>query len=311
MFGRAQSRNVQQNFYGGNFGNAAPGEGGIPPVPPQYGSPNPGNGPGKRSGMSAFVWILAALILLLLIFGAFGGCASSSSSNSADGSIGVSTVNREKLDTSKGYNAQNIVDELGWFDNVGQTEQRLRSFYDKTGVQPYIVLKEYDPSLKTDAQKSAYAQEYYEEHIADEDTFLYMYFAEPSDSQVGYMETVNGKNVGKVMDPEAVNIFWNYLDKDWTSNQSTDDLFVGVFNDTADRIMTRTTTSKDVMSKAMIVLAVVAVGGVIIAVLMVRRKHEREKAEETQRILSTPLNASAAEEEDLLDKYNAGSSSRK
>lgn len=302
MIGRSQARSSRMY-------RASP-----PPVyeDPRYyddGSPYRQNAPvppRRSGGGTKIVLVLIGLILVFLIFISFMGCSPKSSQDH----VGISTVNREKIDNPNAYNYNDIVDEVGWFDNTSQAAKELKSFYDKTGIQPYIVLKAYDPSLKTDAQKAEYARNYYEEYIPDEDTLLYMYFAEPNENAVGYQELVNGKEIGSVMDPEAVSIFWNYLDQEWTTDKSTDELFADTFNQTADRIMTRTTTSKDVWSKALIVLAVVAVGGVIIAVLMVRRKHEKERAEETERILSTPLNASKAEEEDLVSRYedkNGGS----
>ena len=52
--------------------------------------------------------------------------------------------------------------------------ERLKYFYDVTGVQPYIVLKDYDYSLQTNEEKLAYAEEYYSEHFTNEGIFLYM-----------------------------------------------------------------------------------------------------------------------------------------
>lgn len=262
--------------------------------------------PRRSSGMSIAVTLVIVVILMLVFFSMFG--CSSSGNTYDDSKVTESAYNRQKLETSIPYNEDCIVDELGWFENIPQTEQRLKYFYDKTGVQPMIVIKEYDPSLKTDQQKSDYAKTYYDTYIPEENVFLYMYFGEPGDQDVGYMEAVNGKEISAVMDQNAVNIFWNYLDQAWTSDMNSDDLFVSVFDKTADRIMTKTATKNDVLIKGLGVAAIILVIGGIAAILIIRRKHERERAEETQRILSTPLDSQInsdqeSNEDDLLKRY--------
>lgn len=288
MYGRSQANRRNQ----------------VPPNYAPYGAP-------RRSYGSAFGIVI--LIVVIVLFFMMCGCSDSSS----DAAIPESTYNREKLETGNKYVSDCIIDEEGWFENIPQTEKSLKSFYDKTGVQPMIVIHDYDPALRTDDQKDAYAQEYFETYAPNEDTFMYMYFAEPNDSEVGYMDTVVGHNATSVMDAQAREIFLDYLEQDWYSSKSTDEIFVTAFNNTADRIMTKTATSKDVWSKALIVIAVVAVAGGVIAVMMIRRKHEAERAAETERILRTPINDGRPsnpstgsstrrnddDDDDLLNKY--------
>ena len=173
-------------------------------------------------------------------------------------------------------------------------------------MQPYIVLNAYDSTLLTDTAKEEYAKKWYDEHIKNESTFLYMYFAEPdTDNDVGYMAYVNGKQVSSVMDSEAIEIFWAYVDKYWYSDMSTDDMFTTIFTKTADRIMTKSTTAADVGNNAVKVIGVIVVFAGIIAVMVIRRKHKAEEAKETEKILNTPLNEDS-EADDLLKKYKKG-----
>lgn len=153
---------------------------------------------------------------------------------------------------------------------------------------------------------SRYAKKWYDEHIKNENTFLYMYFAEPdTDNDVGYMAYVNGKQVSSVMDSEAIEIFWAYVDKYWYSDMSTDDMFTTIFTKTADRIMTKSTTAADVGNNAVKVIGVIVVFAGIIIVMVVRRKHKAEEAKETEKILNTPLDGDS-EADDLLKKYKKG-----
>lgn len=263
--------------------------------------PNYGYGQQRRRSGGTFGMIAVVFIVLMCIF-LFScmGC----SSNGSSASVPASSHNREKIQAQEPFDANCIVDEEGFFENPSKTASQLKTFYDKTGIQPYIVIRSYDPSLKTDAQKAEFAEEYYNRNIDNEDTFLYMYFADADPNSVGYMQTVNGKRVDTVMDPQAVEIFWNYMDNEWSSGKSTDAMFVDVFNQTANRIMTKTTTSNDVAMRSLIVIAIIAVIAGVIIMIYLRNKRAREKAEETARILATPLQTSDPDDDDLVNRYS-------
>lgn len=252
---------------------------------------------GSRSLASTIVSIVIIIFVMIMLFSMVGGGIGSS--------IPASTINREKVNTGVAFQNNCIMDELGWFDNESRTSKELQYFYNKTGIQPFIYLKAYDPSLVTDDQKLEYAEQWYEENIDNEGTFLYMYFAEEdTDNDVGYMTYVNGYEITTVMDAEAVDIFWAYIDSSWYSDKSTDDLFIDAFNDTADRIMDKSTTGADVGKWAVIFIGGAVILVLVIKVMKTKRKHEKEKNEETERILNTPLSAESPTE-DLVDKYTS------
>lgn len=236
-----------------------------PPPPPSYRGPGMPPPPSRRRGyrrrtyyggssggcissVIVFIIVLTMVFALMSVFFSTILSRSSHNSNSSNSlnspnssnsfSAPASTRNREKLSTGVSFDSNCIIDELNWFDSVSKTGARLKTFYDKTGVQPYIVLLQYHPELTTDSQKEEYAQDYYENNIDNESTFLYMYFAEEDqDNDVGYMCYVNGIQVDSVMDAEAVDIFWEYLDRNWYSDMSTDELFEKAFTKTAETIM--------------------------------------------------------------------------
>lgn len=298
----------------GSSGRRADGGGGIYSGRSSYGGGGFYGGsfyprPPRRSTVivshgGSFNAIISLIIFIVVLIAAFGGFPSSNSSSTK--SVPKSTQNRERLESGVGYDNNCIVDNIGWFDNVTKTEKSIKQFYDKTGVQPYIVLNAYDSTLLTDTAKEEYAKKWYDEHIKNESTFLYMYFAEPdTDNDVGYMAYVNGKQVPSVMDSEAIEIFWAYVDKYWYSDMSTDDMFTTIFTKTADRIMTKSTTAADVSNNAIKVIGVIIVFAGIIVVMVLRRKHKAEEAKETEKILNTPLNGDS-EADDLLKKYKKG-----
>ena len=290
--GGGSSYSSHSSYGGGGFYG-----GGFYPRPPRRSSVIVSHG-------GNFNAVISLIIFVVVLIAAFGGFPSSNSSSTK--SVPKSTQNRERLESGVGYDNNCIVDNIGWFDNVTKTEKSIKKFYDKTGVQPYIVLNAYDSTLLTDTAKEEYAKKWYDEHIKNESTFLYMYFAEPdTDNDVGYMAYVNGKQVPSVMDSEAIEIFWAYVDKYWYSDMSTDDMFTTIFTKTADRIMTKSTTAADVGNNAIKVIGVIVVFAGIIVVMVLRRKHKAEEAKETEKILNTPLNGDS-EADDLLKKYKKG-----
>lgn len=290
--GGGSSYSGRSSYGGGGFYG-----GGFYPRPPRRSTVIVSNGGG-------FNFIVVLIIFIVIFYSVFGGFLSPDSSSTK--SVPKSTQNRERLESGVGYDNNCIVDNIGWFDNVTKTEKSIKKFYDKTGVQPYIVLNAYDSTLLTDTAKEEYAKKWYDEHIKNESTFLYMYFAEPdTDNDVGYMAYVNGKQVSSVMDSEAIEIFWAYVDKYWYSDMSTDDMFTTIFTKTADRIMTKSTTAADVGNNAVKVIGVIVVFAGIIVVMVLRRKHKAEEAKETEKTLNTPLNGDS-EADDLLKKYKKG-----
>lgn len=290
--GGGSSYSSHSSYGGGGFYG-----GGFYPRPPRRSSVIVSHG-------GNFNAVISLIIFVVVLIAAFGGFPSSNSSSTKN--VPKSTQNRERLESGVGYDNNCIVDNIGWFDNVTKTEKSIKKFYDKTGVQPYIVLNAYDSTLLTDTAKEEYAKKWYDEHIKNESTFLYMYFAEPdTDNDVGYMAYVNGKQVPSVMDSEAIEIFWAYVDKYWYSDMSTDDMFTTIFTKTADRIMTKSTTAADVGNNAIKVIGVIIVFAGIIVVMVLRRKHKAEEAKETEKILNTPLNGDS-EADDLLKKYKKG-----
>jgi hypothetical protein len=294
---------------GGGFGGGSRGPGGRmgnPAPPPGRGTPPPP--PGRRGGgCGTQLFAVFAMIFILCGIGTFASCSGRTQGNS--GSTVTSTIVREKLDTGNAYVQNCIIDEIGWFDNVSQTESQLKDFWKQTGVQPYIILKAYDSSLTTDSEKEQWSQNYYDENFDAENIFLYVYFAEEDvDNDVGYMTYTNGYQTSSVMDSEAVEIFWNNIDKYWYTNLSTDELFVKAFDDTADTIMYVSTTGKDILkwiliivAVLLIIVAILLIGGIIVNLVKQKNKRAKEKAEENQRILNTPINDLA--KDNLEDKY--------
>ena len=128
---------------------------------------------------------------------------------------------RNKLDVLTAYDSDCIIDNDYWFDNVSRTEKELKDFYNKTGVQPYIVINSYNPEFTTDSEKTEYAVQWYDKNIDNECSFLYMYFPESNPDEVGYMSYVVGKQAESVLDTDVIDTFFENLDNNWYTDKST------------------------------------------------------------------------------------------
>lgn len=234
-----------------------------------------------RRTVASVTKIVAALIILMFIAVIVVLNKSEATPNS--------TIVRHKLEDVPAYNNNCIIDETGEFKNVSYVATKLKDFYDLTGVQPYIIWKAYDESLQTEYDKEEWALTYYDENIDAENTFLYVYFEDYHDQGNGYMYYVNGTKSVAVMDSEAVEIFWNYIDAYWWDDISTDSLFIKVFTTVGEVIMREPTNGWDFAVKAIIVVAVIVVIAGIILIIKVRANAKHQEALDTERILKTPV----------------------
>ncbi|WP_196779066.1 hypothetical protein [Bifidobacterium choloepi] len=273
---------------------------------PDGGNPNgqPGGRPPHRSHAGLFVGLVAVFLVIILGFAFCGSRGLSSSSNTAS-DIPSSTVNRTKL-TGTTWTNDCVEDQLGWIDDVSQMESQLKTFYNETGIQPYVVLLKYSSSLTSNSAMQSYAEQWYDQHISNETTTVYFYFAgKNADTDYGYNYLYSGSSASTIMDSEARQIFFAYLDEYWATSMSTQQVIVKTFDSTASRIMTKTTTAADVLKWVAIGIVVIAVIVGVIVLLRLKFKRDRERNEETERILNTPLTYS----DPTLNKYEGNDSS--
>lgn len=257
----------------------------------------PGFGPRRSSGGGAF-----ALVIVLIIIALVAVMATKTS-----GSIPRSTANRAKLDVNASYQTDLVYDELNWIDTSNVSKQ-LGYFYNKTGIQPALALFAYKDGITgIDSESEAYAKKWYDLYVEGEGGLLLAYFDTGTEDE-GTAYLIYGDMVKSLFDAECEDIFWANYDTYWLdSSVSLNDGYPAMFNDTADRIMQKTTTGTDVIF-VVAVLAVIVVAVVsVVRVMKLRRRHEAEKAAETERILNADIGSiKDAEAEDLADKYNNG-----
>jgi hypothetical protein len=226
------------------------------------------------------------IVVIAITISILGSCVSNGYNNNSV----TKSVTREKLKTSGSFDSNCIIDELDWFDDVKSAEKDLKTFYDKTGVQPYVMLKEYDSSLIDDYSLDEYSYDYYVDNIVNEDSFLFVYIDGANGDFGNYMYVV-GDNAAAVMDDTAIDIFFDYIDDYWDDgNISTDDMFVNAFNNTATRIMgnSDSSSSSSTKTKKSGVWKFVLIAIAIIAAVLLANKYKKRE----EKVSTTPTDES-------------------
>lgn len=255
--------------------------------PSDYGYTPRTRGP-RRPGVAIAVFcIILFIVMISPMFTVWLGFTSNGSGSS---DAVKSTIQRSKIETGNAFVNDCVIDEIGWFANTSKVSAGLKKFWEKTGVQPIVLFRDYDPTLVSDSAKTEWAEDYYDENVDIENAFLFVYFGEEDiEGEMGYMAYANGYQTSAVMDSEAMEIFWGKIDYYWATDLSMDDVIIRAFQDTGDTIMRVSTTSLDVLKYVVIAIIIVIVFVIVFTTVKTKRKHDRERAEETERILNTPI----------------------
>lgn len=215
-----------------------------------------GNG-GRVLGCGTSMIITAVIIFVAVVVLAVMITNLNKNSGNVAEATAVSTINRTKLTDVADFNSSCIKDELEWIDDVSTTEEGLEPFYKKTGIQPYILIRGYDATLSSDEEKQEWANTYFSENISEQNAFLFVYFAEKNTStDIGYMCSVSGASADALLDTEAMNVYWDNIQRYWKSDLSTDQVIIRAYGDTASSIMKHHTTQAE-KTRNIIILVVV------------------------------------------------------
>ncbi|MCL2350987.1 MAG: hypothetical protein FWC55_00490 [Firmicutes bacterium] len=301
---------------GGGFRGGSPG-GGLPPGgrPPMGGGPMfPGGGGFRRGfyggggggcgGVGCTVIFIAAIVLIfvaVLLFSFSGGVSVGSSSGGSE--VTSSTIKREPLPKGAVTETGWYTDELNWIQNPVTLEAGMKNFYAKTGVQPYLYITDTvngntDPtSANWKSDMEAFANQEYDLLFRDEAHLLVIFWENNDNYATGYLAGTQAK---AVIDDEAANILLDYIDRYYYGSMTEDEFFSKSFDDAAVRIMTVTRSPWIPVLLVLIVLVIL----VLLFVWWNRRKKQKNlEAEQTQKILETPIEELGPGPTGLEDKY--------
>lgn len=191
-------------------------------------------------------------------------------------------------------------DSTGLIKSKGALTAGMKNFYKQTGVQPYLVLTHAIEGVQNPGEDEAlkYIDNLYDQLFSDESHLLLVFLDVRDSYRVWY---VTGSRASTVLDDEAIDIIMDNLNKNYGKYSSYDDYFSKTLSDSADKIMKVT---KSPLPTFLITIAGVFV--VLMAIYFWQKSKERKRleAEETERILSKPLETFGnVEAENLAKKY--------
>ena len=182
----------------------------------------------RQTGNSGCVTVLIFMLVFFLLIALLPRALSNTAK---------STVERTKLDSKYVTKTAYFNDTAGWISSSSTLEKGLRSFYEATGVQPYLYVTEdiNGDTNPSSAEMDAFCEQLYDQLFEDEGHILVVSY-----DYVGYWYYV-GHNAETVFDSEAQEIFENYVDHyadDLVYDEiGLDEFYSSVFADTGERIM--------------------------------------------------------------------------
>ena len=271
-------------FGGSHGGGRGPGGWG-----PRWGGPRrrwrgpifPGGGFGGPGGCSTVI------LLVIIILAVISCVAPDWGSSRQDIDVTVSRTERTAVTGTKTYSNW-YLDELGFIDHDTDLIDGLKYFYSKTGIQPYVMLLDYDESLwdggnwNEDAAEQYLAQ-VYEDTFSDNGHLIFAYFACENDTEDmdGMFYFYYGSAAYSIMDDEAETIFWSYFDMNYNNLDLSIAEFIGqTFEETADNIMHVGTSGNSTLIKAAVVFAVICVAAIIIGIVVAKRAAKKDNMDQ-------------------------------
>lgn len=244
-------------------------------------------------GTASILFIVIAIIIVFVfassagdLFGGSGG----------EGDVVRSTIVREPLPAGTVHETDYYTDTEGMIERKTVVTAGMYNFYSKTGIQPYVYitgLLNGSSAAPPDSEMDAYTNNLYDELFTDEAHLLLVFFIDEYGNPVYYWFKT-GDKARSVMDSEAEDIFEGYINRYYDAGLTADEYFSKVFNDTAERIMSVTT------SPWIPVLIVLGVLLILVLLFVWWRHHKKQKnleAEQTEEMLKTPLEKFGEEDE--------------
>ena len=257
-------------------------------------------------GVEVVVIIIFIVIALMIMGDSMGGTAGMS--------VDRSTVERTAIRSTAPGDSLVYFDDTGdnWFTNARAMENGAREAYRLTGVKFGIwvandINGNYNPS---DAVLDEFANALYEVLFEDSRDHFLLVLIDLGNEYFAARHVIGGSAL-TVFDPEAIDIFYGYLDYYWhagSARYSESEMFGHTLQKTAERIMSVTPSALSVIMPwifGLTVIIIVFVG--INAAIKSNTKRKLAAAEQDRaaaELLNTPIAGLDTNPTDpLLDKY--------
>ena len=223
------------------------------------------------------------IVLLILVIGLFNRPFTDNGS-SQNSEITVSRTERTAVTGTTPYAEWNRYTYS--IDHDTDLTDGLKYFYSQTGIQPYVVLLEYTPSIWINGKwNETAAEEYlaqmYNETFSDNGHLIFAYFACENDSEDmdGTFYLYYGSAAYSIMDSEAETIFWSYFDMNYNNLDLSIAEFIGqTFRQTADNIMHISAGGNKTLITTSVIFAVICVAVIIAGIVVVKKMNKKEKS---------------------------------
>ena len=235
----------------------------------------------KKSGSGCLTKIIIFIVVMILISSIFTAI-------SGDGSpsyITKSTIKRDKLHLRVSDEAGYYTDECGWIRNSTVLTRGLKEFYNSTGILPYVyiinnVAGDYDPPTEKLEQ---FAEYQYDTLFDDEGHALLVFW----DYAGAYEYTLwLGEDTLEVMDSEACDILFDYLDYYYYYADTEEAFFADAFADAGEHMMQVTRSSGYYLT---FIFIGIGAGYAVYYYVKKRKEKEAERKRRAEEILNSPL----------------------
>ncbi len=276
----------------------------------------PTTGPRINIGcLYSFILIIIILTVMAVVFGGLWASFFGEQNQSSQNEITYSTTQREPLpDNAVTVNAGYYTDELGWINSRKTVESGMKSFYEATGVMPYLYLTDTIDGENFPKKNDFinFADATYDELFTAangeiDEAHVLVLFHEYVDGEYTVYYTA-GKQAQSVIDEEAGEILLDYFDRYYyDSSKDNSEYFGAVFREAGAAMMKIT---RPAWYYPTILAGIVIVILAIIALFALRAKKKKEQDERDQQILNTPLQTYGDTEttqkaEELAKKYES------
>lgn len=249
---------------------------------------------GGRSGSGC-----GGLLVFLLMFAILGivYCAVMSSGGRSE------KMNREKftgkVDSSHGYYQDDSIGAEKFIDssNEAYLNAGFKTFYNKTGVFPFLYILEYEPDASEYSGYDTYMDMLYEKLFKEEGNLLIVYIADKDDYYYAA-----GHNTSEIIDGDTLNLISNKVNSYWSSGD-----LAKAFGDGL------SAASKNIMAKSnfRVIMIALIIAATVIIVMMIAFKwwkagvaQKNKEQEDLERTLSQPLETFGSSMDDLQKKYD-------
>lgn len=165
---------------------------------------------------------------------------SSESSVGSNGPVALEEKQRSKLAAEACVRSDKVLeDSLDWLSDVKEVTDAIDYFYDKTGIQPYLLICDRIDGKGgeiTDDEAKDYLERLYTSLYEDEGHMIFVFMEYEESEYITFLYT--GAEADSLMDGEGKEIFLTNADRYYTDSSLSDEAyFAKIFRDSADDLM--------------------------------------------------------------------------